>query len=161
MLCGRPAAPGAGYCSCCKCETCPKGKQSVHGAGRWRTVCGRLHKHGAREYANRHGVWHFLPEWSQSMRCATRAAFVTLSQTPADAVERCRFLTSWSSIRLQRLRDDERLRMAGPAGRPPPHGAVFFLCLVALMKWPIVVRAALRVVAEMHLDPDTATAYHW
>ena len=95
------------------------------------------------------------------MRCATRTAFVILSQTPADAVEWRRFLTSWSSIRLQRLRDDERLRMAGPAGRPPPHGTVFFFCLVALMKWPIMVRAALQVVAEMHLDPDTATAYHW
>jgi len=55
-----------------------------------------------------------------------------------------------------------------PGGRqeaPQPggyhHGDVFFVCLVALAKWPSLLSKALSQLEEMAIDPPSATAAQW
>ena len=159
QICGSPPASGQDiFCHRCKCELCGAGRQQCHGDGRWCTRCFNKLELGRWRYVNQHGMWKMHAGWSEPLQCAARHAFVTNQLPPEDNAAWGQFLLGFDVRRLQRE------KVAPPGSEPRAalqHGDVVFVCLVAMAKWPSLLRRALKVLDAENLDPRLATAAEW
>ena len=158
-ICVRACLDGEDFCPWCKCESCPKGRQSIHGHGRWCFACGRNGDDGKTRkycYHNRFGQWTFRRDWPEALRCTARSAFVTNLLPQEDTVKWKAFVHDFDKMRL--LRSQPASSQGGEQPGAYHDGDVFFMCVVALVKWPSLLSQALSQLAVLGLDPRTASA---
>ena len=169
IVCSLPCLPGESFCAWCKCELCPKGRQSNHrGDGRWCSPCGQdCDAEDTSLYFNEHGHWSLCRSWPQTLQCTARMACITRMLPPEDHAAWQVFSQDFELIRLRRSVSTSSQsppptssQGAEPAGLYHP-GDLFFLCLVALVKWPCLLKLALSQLEESRIDPRTATAADW
>ena len=161
LVCLYDTVAGEAFCARCKCETCGRGRQGAHGHGRWCHACGKRQgtitkKH---KYHNEFGQWAFGTEWDASLRCAARCAFVTRLFPSLDNVKWDVFLDDFDNFRSRRTQTASSQEAL--ARGDYNDGDVFFLCVVALVKWPSLVSEAMTQLRLSGLDPGTATAADW
>ena len=159
VVCLHDTVAGEAFCVRCKCEACGKGRQAAHGHGRWCHACGKRQNTGARYYHNEFGQWTFEAGWDDSLRCVARMAFATRLFPPEDNVKWHVFLCDFENFRSRRAQavsSQEAL-----AHCDYNDGDVFFLCVVALVKWPSLLSEAMTLLRVSGLDPGTATPADW
>ena len=159
-ICVRACSDGEVFCPWCKCESCPKGRQAVHGHGRWCIACGRNGDGGnTRKYHNGFGQWTFRPDWPEALRCTARSAFVTNLLPTEGTVKWEAFVHDFDKMRL--LRSQPASSQGGEQPGAYHDGDVFFMCVVALVNLPSLLSQALSQLAVLGLDPRTASASDW
>ena len=160
--CSRPPAPGQDFCSRCKCDQCGLGRQAVHGDGRWCTGCFGALVGGRWRYTNQFGEWKMSRNWPEPLQCAAKCAFITNGHPPEDNDLWKQFLFGFDVRRLSRSPAPGQRAPIGsePRGRLE-HGDVVFVCLVAMAKWPSLLRVALDALDGSGLDPRQASAGDW
>ncbi len=154
--CVVPALPGERFCVWCKCEFCGSGRQQCHGRGRWCSTCTKGLALTGRWYVNQHGAWSLCKNWSESLQCTARAAFLTNAIPPRDAVAWRRFLDDldlhWSA----------RLAATGEAADDEARrGYLMFVTIVGMLKWPSLVEKAMVTLTQLGIQPHAATAADW
>ena len=96
--CLRPPLAGQEFYNLHMCEACPKGRQGMHGHGRWHTACGRTYDGGnKRKYRNEHGQWPLPAKWPLALRCIARCAFVCGFTRTRDTAEWEAFVREFDS----------------------------------------------------------------
>ena len=159
LVCRGDTVAGEAFCARCKCETCGRGRQGAYGHGRWCHACGRRQDTSKRIYHNAFGQWTFATEWDASLRCAARCAFVTRLFPSVDNVTWDAFIDDFDNFR--RRRTQAASCQVSAASSQYNDGDVFFLCVVALVKWPSLVSEAMTQLRLSGLDPGTATPADW
>ena len=156
--CIMPVAAGEKFCVWCKCERCGAGRQQCHGRGRWCSVCSKqIMVTTGKRYANQHGTWALDKNWTESLQCTARAAFLTNLAPTRDTV-------AWRSfVDDQEVRWSARLSATTVAANDQRErcGHLTFTVIVAMLKWPSLVQVAVALLSEMGITPHTATATDW
>ena len=124
---------GNGLCPFCTCEACGlRGRQQVHGLGRWCTGCAKrlgATQASSRTYINVNGRFSVERRWSLQLQLSARFAWVSgLGPSVGGAF--------WSSFVMDFL-DWRGYRSVVQVFEP---GDVMFLLLMACVRWPEVLR---------------------
>ena len=148
-FCVLPALHGQSYCVFCKCECCGRSRQSNHGSGRWCSTCAhRFSQASSQSYHNEHGSFRVDRAWSEPLALTARFAYATNLGASIEYGAWTEFLNAFLAW-----------REVGSMSMLEEPGDWFFVCVVACVHWPRVVRAALSLLQG--LEPRTATADQW
>ena len=112
-------------------------------------------------YANKHGTWALGKNWTESLQCTARAAFLTNLIPTRDTVAWRSFVKEQEAHLSQRQSATTVAATVAATDQGERCGYLTFAIIVAMAKWPSLVEVALPLLAEMGIQPHTATSHDW